>query len=382
MDWASQDMEEGMQAARVLIIGAGIGGLTAAIALGKRGFAVDMIERDADWSVYGVGIIQQANVIRAMSELGIVREYLDAGFGFDHVDVYSPTGAHLAKVPSPRLVDEYPANIGVGRRALHEVLGRCARAAGASIHLGVTANSLHDDGESVEVSFSDGAAGRYDVVIGADGVNSTTREQIFPDAPRPQFTGQGVWRHNFPRPPEVTSLHAYAGPRGMGLVPLGAGLMYLFVTTPEPGNPHYPRTGLATAMREKLRDAPPAIAALAEQIRDDEAVVYKPLEWVLLSGEWHRGRVVLLGDAVHATTPHLGQGAGMAIEDGIVLADELLRATEPEEAFAAYRSRRFERCRYIVEHSKAIGDSQLGLLPPVDQARATREMFEVIAAPI
>ncbi len=371
-----------MQSARVLIIGAGIGGLTAAIALGKRGFAVDMIERDADWSVYGVGIIQQANVIRAMAELGIVREYLDAGFGFDHVDVYAPTGAHLAKVPSPRLVDEYPANIGVGRRALHEVLGRCARAAGAGIRLGVTASSLHDDGESVEVTFSDGATGRYDVVIGADGVNSTTREQIFPDAPRPQFTGQGVWRHNFPRPHEVTSLHAYAGPRGMGLVPLGAGLMYLFVTTPEPGNPHYPRAGLATAMREKLRDAPPAIAALAEQIRDDEAVVYKPLEWVLLSGKWHKGRVVLLGDAVHATTPHLGQGAGMAIEDGIVLADELLRATEPEEAFVAYRARRFERCRYIVEHSKAIGDSQLGLLPPVDQAKATRDMFEVIAAPI
>jgi 2-polyprenyl-6-methoxyphenol hydroxylase-like FAD-dependent oxidoreductase len=178
------------------------------------------------------------------------------------------------------------------------------------------------------------------------------------------------------------SLHAYAGSMGMGLVPLSAELMYLFLTTPEPGNPHYPRTGLAQAMRDKLRDAPPAIAAYASRITDDEAVVYKPLEWLLLDDDWHRGRVVLLGDAVHATTPHLGQGAGMAIEDGIVLAEELSRAADPEEAFVAYRNRRFERCRYIVEHSKAIGDSQLGLLPPVDQAKATREMFEVIAAPI
>ena len=89
-----------------------------------------------------------------------------------------------------------------------------------------------------------------------------------------------------------------------------------------------------------------------------------------------------LWDAVPTTTPHLGQGAVLAIGDAIVLADKLPRTAEPEEAFTAYRARRFERCRYIVEQSKAIGDSQLGLLPPVDQAKATREMFEVIAAPI
>lgn len=371
-----------MRAERILIIGAGIGGLTAAIALGQRGFAVEMIERDAEWSVYGVGIIQQANVIRAMATLGIVDEYLDAGFGFDHVDIFSPEGIHLATVPSPKLVEHYPANIGIGRRALHDVLRRCAQSLGARIRLGVTARSIDDRGDEVEVTFSDGGTARYDVVIGADGLNSTTREQLFPDAPRPQFTGQGVWRHNFPRPTEVVSLHAYAGRMGMGLVPLGGGLMYLFLTTPEPGNPHYPRAGLAKAMRDKLQNAAPTIAKYASQITDDEAVVYKPLEWILLQGDWHKGRVVLLGDAVHATTPHLGQGAGMAIEDAIVLAEELVRADEPEEAFVAYRARRFERCRYIVERSKAIGDSQLGLLPPVDQARATQEMFEVIAAPI
>lgn len=371
-----------MREARILIIGAGIGGLTASIALCRRGFAVDMIERDPAWSVYGVGIIQQANVIRAMTELGIIQDYLDAGFGFDHVDVFAPDGTHLAQVPSRKLVEGYPANLGISRPALHDVLGRCAQAAGARVRLGVTATSLSDGDDEVHVEFSDGTAGRYDVVVGADGLNSATRAQRFPDGPRPQFTGQGVWRYNFPRPASVVSLHAYAGSLGMGLVPLGEKLMYLFLTTPEPGNPHYPRTGLAQAMRDKLRNAAPAIAAYAEQITDDDAVVYKPLEWIFLTGPWHSGRVVLLGDAVHTTTPHLGQGAGMAIEDGIVLADELSRADSPEEAFAAYRARRFERCRYIVEQSKAIGDSQLGLLPPVDQAKATREMFDVVAAPI
>lgn len=371
-----------MQDNSILIIGAGIGGLTTAIALGKRGFRVDMIERDPTWSVYGVGIIQQSNVIRAMHALGILQDYLDAGFGFDHVDIFAPGGQHLAKVPSPKLVPEYPANVGIGRRALHDVFIKRAREAGASIRLGLEATQLDDDGKGVGVRFSDGSSARYDIVIGADGLYSTTRHQLFPEAPVPQFTGQGVWRYNFPIEPGLNSLQAYEGPIGMGLVPMSSELMYLYVTSPEPGNPRYPRQGLAQAMRDKLKQAPPRIAALAKSITDDDAVVYKPLEWLWLDGPWHKGCVALLGDAVHATTPHLGQGAGMAIEDGIVLAEELARHDSPQAAFVAWQTRRNDRCRYIVDQSKQIGDSQLGLRPPVDQSAAVRGMFEMIARPL
>jgi 2-polyprenyl-6-methoxyphenol hydroxylase-like FAD-dependent oxidoreductase len=371
-----------MEKLRILIVGAGIGGLTAAIALGRRGFAVDMIERDPDWQVYGVGIIQQSNVVRAMHALGILEDYLDAGFGFDRVDIFAPDGRHLARVPSPKLVPEYPANVGIGRRALQKVLAHRAREAGAAIRLGVEATGFEDDGRRVRVSLTDGGTAEYDLVIGADGLYSSTRQYLFPDLPAPAFTGQGVWRYNFPREPGLDALQAYEGPVGMGLVPIGHELMYLYVTSPEPGNPRYPRTGLAQAMRDKLKQAPPRIATLAAGISDDAGVVYKPLEWIFLEGAWHKGRVVLLGDAVHATTPHLGQGAGMAIEDGMVLAEELALQDTPEAAFAAYRARRLERCRYIVEQSKAIGDSQLGLRPPVDQSAAVRGMFEMIARPL
>ena len=168
----------------------------------------------------------------------------------------------------------------------------------------------------------------------------------------------------------------------MGLVPLSDDLMYMFVTTPEPGNPRYPRAGIAKAMREKLVSAPPRIAALAEQITDDDGVVYKPLEWHFLDQDWHRGRAVLIGDAAHGTTPHLGQGAGMAIEDSLVLAEELESADSVEAAFAGFQKRRFDRCKYIVESSVAICNAQLGLGPPVDQAKATADMFRVTAAPL
>lgn len=363
----------------ILVIGGGIGGLTAAIALRAHGHRVTVIERDPEWSVYGVGIIQQGNVLRAMDHLGLLDDYLSAAVGFDFVAVHAPDGTLVAKVPSHRLVEGCPANVGVGRRALQQVLAARTRSAGAEVRLGVTADSLTDEPGGVRVRFSDGTEGRFDLVVAADGIHSQTRRLIFPESAEPAFTGQAVWRYNLPRPADLDSLHVYNGPIGAGLVPIGDALMYMYLTTPEPGNPFYPQTGLAAAMRAKV---PAALGELAAQITEDDGVVYRPLETLLVDGPWHKGRVVLLGDAVHAATPHLGQGAGMAIEDAIVLAEEIGRHDSHEAAFAAYRDRRFDRCRYIVEESLAICRGQLGLGPPVDNARATAAMFDVTAQPI
>lgn len=371
-----------MKKLSALVIGGGIGGLTTAIALRRRGFEVEVIEKDPAWSVYGVGIIQQGNVLRAARELGILDQYVGAGVGFDAVEVYAPNGMKVARVPSHRLLEGYPANLGIGRQALHRVLCDAARASGANVKPGVTVASLRDAGLEVEVHFSDGRGGTFDLVIGADGVHSQTRAMMFPEAPQPALTGQAVWRYNLPRLQGLDALHAYNGPIGVGLVPMSETLMYMYVTTPEPGNPRYAREGLAARMREKVSGCAPAIRTLAEQITEDEGVVYRPLEALLIETPWHRGRILLLGDAAHATTPHLGQGAGMAIEDGLVLADELARQDDVDAALGAWFRRRFERCAYIVRASLAICKGQLGEGPPVDNARATAEMFAYTAQPI
>ncbi len=371
-----------MKTLSVLVIGGGIGGLTAALALRQRGFKVHIVEKDPSWSVYGVGIIQQGNVLRAVDQLGILDRYIDAGVGFDAVEVYLPNGAKVARVPSPRLLSDRPANVGVSRRALQKVLADAVKDSGATLELGVTVPVIDDDGSQVGVRLSDGSAGQYDLVVGADGTYSTTREMVLPEAPRPTFTGQAVWRYNLPRPAGLDAMHVYNGPIGAGLVPISRELMYMYLTTPAPGNPRYPREGIAAAMRAQTAQCAPAIRELAQRITDDDGVVYRPLEGMLVEGPWHRGRVVLLGDAVHATTPHLGQGAGMAIEDSLVLADELARHADVESAFLAYRERRFERCAYIVRASLAICMGQLGKGPPVDNAKATAEMFAVTAQPI
>ncbi|MGC1458408.1 MAG: FAD-dependent oxidoreductase [Steroidobacteraceae bacterium] len=366
----------------ILIVGGGIGGLTAAVALRQRGFTITLIEQDPAWSAYGVGIIQQGNVLRALNALGILERYVDAGAGFDFVEVYAPDGTKLARVPSPRLLQAYPANLGISRRALHKVLCEAATDAGAVIRLGITVNALEDRGACVGVRFSNGDAGTFDLVVGADGLYSQTRAMVFPEAVAPAFTGQAVWRYSLASPADLDALHVYNGAIGAGLVPMGKGLMYLYLTTPEPGNPRYARQELAAAMREKASGCAPAIRTLAQQITDNEAVVYRPLEGLLVEGLWHRGRTVLLGDAVHTTTPHLGQGAGLAIEDSLVLAEELTRGENLEEAFSAYRARRFERCAKVVRASLAICMGQLGRGPLIDNARATAEMFALTAQPI
>lgn len=371
-----------MQNLSILIIGGGIGGLTSAIALGQKGFKVEIIEKDPEWSVYGVGIIQQSNVIRAVAELGIIDDYLEAGFPFDGLEIYLPNGDLAAKIPAPRLTEKYPAQLGIGRRALQKVLVDRAKAEGATVRLGLVAEQIHTDADGVSVTFSDGSTERYDLVIGADGVYSQVRDMLFPEVPKPQFAGQSVWRYNFKRPSDMQALCVYEGQIGCGLVPLSQELMYMYVTTPEPGNPQYPRQGIAKSMQDKLKAAPPRIAGLAAQITDDYGVVYKPLESILIEGNWYKDRVVLIGDAAHATTPHLGQGAGMAIEDSLVLADELDRTKSIPDAFAAFQKRRYERCRYIVESSVAICKGQIGEGPLLNNAEESAKMFQVIAEPI
>lgn len=371
-----------MQQLNIGIIGGGIGGLTAAIALRAKGFAVTVIEKDPAWSVYGVGITQQSNVIRAMHQLGVLDDYLAAGFGFDAVEVFAPDGTLVARVPMPRLVEGRPASMGVTRPALHKVLGERTLAAGAEVRLGLHPVAISDDGAGVTVQLSDGSSARFDLLIGADGLNSWVRGAILPDAPLPEFTGQGVWRYNLPRAEGLDALQSFNGRRGVGLAPMTEQLMYMFVTSPEPGNPRFPVEGLAARMRERIADAAPQIRALAPLITDDAGVVYRPLETVNLTGPWHLGRVVLLGDAAHATTPHLGQGAGMAIEDSLVLAEELAAQADIAAAFAAYHARRQPRCSYIVENSLAICRGQLGTGPLVDQSQKTREMFEVVSQPL
>lgn len=373
-----------MHASTALIIGGGIGGLTAGIALRQKGINVDIIERSKDWSVYGVGIIQQMNVVRAMGELGILDDYLSHSFGFDSTTLFvGPGGVQDAKFETPRLAGpDYPSNAGIRRPDLQTVLAQGVEKAGAKVRLGTVVSDMNDDGEGVDVTFSDGSSARYDIVIGADGIFSQTRETILPDAPKPLYTGQWVWRYNFPRPADLDGIQVFAGPLNAGFVPMTTDLMYMFLVSQEPDTTPLPVEGAAAALRSRAsRMPPPQVAAIIDQITDDAGVVARPMETILLEGDWHKGRVVLLGDAVHASTPHLAQGAGMAIEDALVLAEELTKAA-PEDAFKAYRTRRMPRVSHVAKNSIRIGEMQMGKIPPFNVGELTGQTIGLLCQPI
>lgn len=369
---------------KVLIVGGGIGGLCAAIALRRNGIVVDLVELKTQWTVYGVGIIQQSNVVREMAKLGVLDGYLDAAYAFEDLTINTTAGEQLARIPGQRLAGpEYPANVGISRLALHQVLSETTIALGASIRLGLSVETLEQVGEGVEVLFTDGSRGRYDLVVGADGLYSTMRGLLFGEQYPPRFTGQAVWRYNFPRAAGIDHLATFQGPAGnAGLVPLGHDQMYLFMTSHEPANPRMEASTLATQMRQRLSGFTGLIGELREQISDSEQVVYKPLEVVFVREPWYRGRVVLIGDAVHATTPHLGQGAGMAIEDAVVLGEELVAGGSVEQQLERFMARRYERCKFISESSVLAGDKEMAHDSSFDRIGLVRRMLEVTAQPI
>jgi hypothetical protein len=162
-------------------------------------------------------------------------------------------------------------------------------------------------------------------VIGADGLYSKVRETLFPEAPKPQYSGQGVWRAVLPRPAEVNAHHDVAGAEGQDRPEPGVARRDVPVRHRGPSGEHPHRAGdfLATLKGLLARFPAPLMQQVREQLDERSQIVYRPLESLLVPQPWYRGRVVLIGDTVHATTPHMASGACIGIEDAIVLAEEV-----------------------------------------------------------
>ena len=372
---------------RILVVGGGIGGLCATIALRQAGFDVDVVEKNPAWDVYGVGIIQPGNALRALNEIGLAREAVEQGSPINGGRLYLADGETIvAQNPTPpAAVAGLPPGNGITRPRLHKILQEHTLDSGADVRTGVTLTQLHDRGDGVDVEFTDGENRDYDLIVGADGLYSQVRRIVFEDAPEPKYTGQLCWRYNLPRIDGLDGIWMFRGPNGSaGFVPIGKDVMYMLTTeTPPAGSPlHPPRDGLATLYRERLAPYGGIVAEHRELVVDDEAVVVRPLEDLLVPAPWHRGRVVLIGDAAHAMTPHCGQGAAQAVEDAIVLAEELATERPLENALAAFTGRRFERCKVIVEGSESIGAWEQDHTLPIDIMERRRVVMMTAGAPV
>lgn len=347
---------------KALIIGGGFSGMAAAIELRKRGVEVDLVEIDPEWRSYGAGISLGGATLRAFGVLGILERFLKRGYASDGLDLYAPHGQHLAQLPTPRIAGpDVPGGAAIMRPVLANLMAEATLEAGVNVRLGCSFTSLTQDDDGVDVVLTNGETHRYDVVIGADGLYSKMRALLFPDVPKPRYTGQGVWRAVLPRPADLVRPAMWMGHKiKTGVNPVSETEMYLFVTEDRETRAHIPLEQQPEMLRALLASFPaPMMQQVREQIGAHSQVIYRPLESLLLAQPWYRGRVVLIGDAVHATTPHLASGACIGIEDGLVLADELGRAATVDQAFSGFQRRRYERCRMVVDNSDRLGEIEI-----------------------
>ena len=369
----------------VLIVGGGIAGMSCAIQMRKAGVAVDLIEMDADWRSYGAGLTVTGPTLRALRTLGVLDEVKQGGATWNIAKMHNQAGEYLSSVNLPRLADDLPATGGVMRPVLHGILSAKTLALGARVRLGATVAAFNDQGHEVVVTFNDGATAKYDLVVGADGIFSTVRKQLFPGAPEPTSTGQVIYRLVAERPAGFDCTHFFMGTDcKVGFNPVSATHMYMFLLHRAAADPWISPANQPQTLYEAMEGFGGFVPQIRDTVRSSNAhsVNYRQLEVLLHPAPWFRGRVLLIGDAAHATTPHLASGAGMAIEDGIVLVEEIGAQSSLEEALNRFMSRRFERCRRVIENSVELGRLEMNHGSPSVYAQLMGEALDTLRQPI
>jgi 2-polyprenyl-6-methoxyphenol hydroxylase-like FAD-dependent oxidoreductase len=368
-----------------LIVGGGFSGMAAAIEFRKAGFEVTLVELDPEWRSYGAGISLGGPTLRAFRTLGILEAFLQHGYAADGLALFAPNGTQVGAVPTPRVAGpDVPGGGAIMRPVLAKIMAEATRERGTRVLLGMSVTQLNDRGDHVDVQLSNGETARFDLVVGADGVGSFVRGYLFPDAPRPTYIGQGVWRAVLPRPESVTGARMWVGGKVKpGLNPVSKAEMYLFLTEQRRDNHRIDPSEFVPRLKDLLAEFPdPVLQQVRAQLGGHSRIVYRPLENMLLPRPWHRGRVVLIGDAVHATTPHLASGACIGIEDAIVLAEELKREASVAMALEVFEQRRFERCRMVVENSARLGQIEIEGGDMQEHARIMKESIIGLSAPL
>jgi 2-polyprenyl-6-methoxyphenol hydroxylase-like FAD-dependent oxidoreductase len=352
----------------VLVVGGGIAGLTLAVALRLRGIDVDVVEMQPEWDILGVGLSLTGPTLRALKSVDLIDACVAQAFGFDRITFNDASGQEFHTLHLPKLCGpNYPATVAIGRPALHDVLLNAAQRLGVTVTLGTTIAGLDQDADTVRVTLSNNRQATYDLVVGCDGIRSLVRKLAFERIPETNFTGLAVWRAPMPRLEAVDCMQMFYGPRTKaGVNPHSRDEMFLFLVQPIIDEQRLVRDAALSILREQLSDFGGEVMKFVRgHVTHPELVDYRPMNSFLLPPPWYRGRVMVIGDAAHTTTPHLATGAGIAIEDAIVLAETLALGRTVPDALGQFMARRFDRCRLVVETAVKLGEMEKDTSIPI-----------------
>ncbi|HMQ07032.1 MAG TPA: FAD-dependent monooxygenase [Saprospiraceae bacterium] len=337
-----------------IIIGAGIGGLTTAIALFKKGFNIEIYEQAKELNEIGAGIWVAPNGLKVFEQLGIAHEIISAGHPLHKISVTDIHYNPISIIDGQVIRNKYSFNtVAIHRGRLQKILA--SHIPEGKLFLQKRMKSYHHTSNRVIAEFEDGSTKEADFIIAADGIKSHARLQMTKSLDL-RYSGQTCWRFvtNFdlPQSEENNMYELWSDKKGLrvGYSKISEQQVYVFIT-------HYAKSGeidqLVTLKNDLLKlcnEFPPLILDLIEStslnhiIRTD-LFDFKPIR------QWTDGRVALMGDAAHATTPNLGQGACQAIEDAQIIADSLSQEDHIPAALKLYAQRRIKKAHYITNTS-------------------------------
>ncbi|MGV9453813.1 FAD-dependent oxidoreductase [Streptomyces sp. NPDC003635] len=330
-----------MTVRKAIVVGGGIGGLSTALALLNRGWHVEVLERAPRLAEVGAGLSLWPNALRALAALGLDDRIRAQALSESGTGIRTSGGRWLSRVDVTDPHNQQGPAVMIHRASLLSVLADALPA--GVIRTGVEVGHVAPDGRVAHTEGSSAA----DLVVGADGIRSAVREALWPGAPRPRYSGYTTCRM-VTRPVAVDGGgESWGRGRRFGYAPLPDGRVYAFATLNAPENG--PRIGLAE-LRRRFGDWHDPIPALLDAT-DEHAVLHHDIHELPPLRSYVTGRVALVGDAAHAMTPNLGQGACQALEDAVVLAD----CATARDGLLVYDMQRRPRTQRIARRSRQIG---------------------------
>ena len=368
----------------VLIVGGGIGGLTAATALARRGVEVEVLEARPALGEVGAGLALWPNALAVLARLGLDEAVLEQGHEIRTMAVLDRHGHRLSEIETTRMRTRlgHPS-VGITRPRLHEVIADAARHAGVAINLGARVVDLEPAAGGARLHLDDGRSLEAPIVVGADGLRSVVRRRLHGDAPTDG--GTLAWRAvcDTPLPAACADSVTWRGPGSIAGAVRQDGGCFWYVTLPaDVGDEGADPSGLLEHFGHWAEPLPSLIATTPAADVHVARLHDRP-------PRWGRGPVTLLGDAAHPMRPSLGQGACQALEDAVALADEI--GDGGPNPLRRYESTRRKRVARIVRFSRWVSESEQVRAPllarlsdasfAVTPTRATTTIFERIADP-